>query len=303
MAAFFEIKAVLDAQQIEAVPFKGFWLAQEMYGNLADRETRDIDLYIHLHDLDAVIALMAQSGYRAETSDSPRFIERVKKESAEYNFARYEDDSSINHFEFHWKIGSALLGMDISLNDLASQIVPGTLQDHDISVFTPSANLLLAIMHHGGKDPMIQLKHILDIGMILKKQGDLDWPWIMRMARRFDIEKLVYLGLRLASDLTGVKIPDRAEADVKLETEVKSSAINKLAEERKRLMSLPPDQWHTARFNYRNLLFHLRSRTGLRLRAGMIRQSCWSSVVGFLVSEKLLRIYKKKRYQIDREAV
>lgn len=78
-AEFLQIRKMLDDTGIMAVPFKGFWLAHEMYGNLADRESMDIDLFIHLHDLDRIMALMPLMGYRAETSSSPEFIEKEKK--------------------------------------------------------------------------------------------------------------------------------------------------------------------------------------------------------------------------------
>jgi hypothetical protein len=92
-------------------------------------------------------------------------------------------------------------------------------------------------------------------------------------------------------------------AGAEIKAGVQSSAVRKLAAERVRIMSTPPGQWYTARFNNRNLLFHLRSRTGFRLRAGMIRQACWSAVVGFIAPERVLRFYLKKRYRIEREVV
>ena len=37
-----------------AVPFKGFWIASEFYGNLADRESVDIDLFVKENDLEKI---------------------------------------------------------------------------------------------------------------------------------------------------------------------------------------------------------------------------------------------------------
>ncbi len=68
---FLEIKKILDKAGIQAVPYKGFWLAHEMYGNMADRESVDIDLFIHFRDLDKVMPLMTERGYGQETSDFP----------------------------------------------------------------------------------------------------------------------------------------------------------------------------------------------------------------------------------------
>ena len=79
-------------------------------------------------------------------------IEEIKSRCGEYNFDKFEDGIIIFHFEFHWRMTSPVYGLGITFDDLASQVVAGTLQGQNLSVFTPSANLLLAVMHHGGKN-------------------------------------------------------------------------------------------------------------------------------------------------------
>jgi len=118
VAEFFEIISMLREAGITAVPFKGFWLAHEYYGNLADREGVDIDLLIDYDDLDRVMELIPRRGYKAERSSDHNFIEKVKAESAEYNFDKFEGEKRIFHVEFHWKIGSSFSGLDISLQEL-----------------------------------------------------------------------------------------------------------------------------------------------------------------------------------------
>ena len=92
VAEFFEIISMLREAGITAVPFKGFWLAHEYYGNLADREGVDIDLLIDYDDLDRVMELMPLRGYRLERSSDPGLVDKIKKESAELNFDRFEGD-------------------------------------------------------------------------------------------------------------------------------------------------------------------------------------------------------------------
>ena len=66
-------------------------------------------------------------------------------------------------------MSSPVYGLGISFEDLSSQIVAGKLQGTDLRVFTPSAAFLLAVMHHGGKDPFNELKYVLDFAMILQE--------------------------------------------------------------------------------------------------------------------------------------
>ncbi len=132
----------------------------------------------------------------------------MKKVSSELNFDKFAGPERKFHVEFHWKMGSLSDCLGISLDDLSSQVVSGTMDDHSFKVFTPSANLLLAIMHHGGKDQLIKLKYAADFGHVMKRYNDLDWRWIIKEAKRFNIEKTVYVSIKLASVLTGVPVPE-----------------------------------------------------------------------------------------------
>ena len=95
--------------------------------------------------------------------------------------------------------------MDISGNDLRSQVMPGILQGREIPVFSPAANLLLAVMHHGRKDCYWQLRQVLDIAHILRRNPDLDAEWLLAQAERFHVTTLLLLGVRLAHELTGLR--------------------------------------------------------------------------------------------------
>ena len=58
--------------------------------------------------------------------------------------------------------------MGIRLNDLSDQVTAGTFQGQELEVFTPSAQMLLSLLHHGGKDRFALLKQVNDIAMLMK---------------------------------------------------------------------------------------------------------------------------------------
>ncbi|NSW94703.1 MAG: nucleotidyltransferase family protein [Bacteroidales bacterium] len=293
-AEFFRIKDTLENEGIISVPYKGFWLAHEFYGNLADRESVDIDLYIHFRDLDRIIRILPLLGYKAEKSSSPEFIRKIKRESAEFNFDRFEGPERLYHVEFHWKTGSSMHGLDISLDELSSHIIPGKLQNKDLQAFSQSANLLLAIMHHGGKDSFLQLKQVADIGVIIKNSHDIDWEWILGKARQYKMENLVYLALRLASEITGIKTPEA----LKIRTDSKN--IRRLADERIRLMEEEAVKLSETIYRSLDLQFHLRTRNSFKIRTGLITSNWRSAILSFIMPHKLLNYYLKKRYNIDK---
>lgn len=295
VAEFFEIIAMLREAGITAVPFKGFWLALEYYGSLADREGGDIDLMIDFNDLDKIIDLMPLRGYRLERSSDPGLIKKIKKESAELNFDKFEGEERIFHVEFHWKIGSAFSGLDISLQDLLSKTEISLLQGREVLVFNPSASFLLAVMHHAGKDPLIKLKQVLDIGQILKKKVVIDWEWIIGMARRYNIEKAVYIIMAMALVLTKATLP------VEMENLVKAGRIQKLAEGRLKTMNMTPVLWQKRGYGIGKLIFHLRSRTGFLLRVRMIYDYFYSLLIRLIVPRAFLDHYLRRRYNIEGE--
>lgn len=289
VSEYFRLISLMESNQITALPFKGFWLANELYGNIAQRESGDVDLFIDIDSLDRIIELMPGLGYSPETAGNRKFIEREKKLSAEFNFDKREGETVISHFEFHWRIGSAFHGLDIGFDDLASYVIRSSFQDHSNKAFDLTASFLLAIMHHGAKDHLSEMRHILDIGMFLRKQDEIDWQWVLVMARRFNLEKQVYTAVRLAADLTGAVLPESQEIAVK----VNSATTGRLAANRMRQIALSPGQkselWH----EWDNLIFQLRSRTGFMVRVRLIKLSCMRIVIRHIVPERLHKRYRK----------
>lgn len=292
ISEFTRIKEILDGAGIEAVPFKGFWLAQEFYGDLAARESGDLDLFFHFRDFDRVTVLMAENGYTPETSSSPTFIKNVKRLSAEYNFERYEHGEKVLHVEFHWRMGSVFHGLDITLDELAPHVVQGVIDGRPYPVFTPSANLLLVLMHHGGKDPLSRLKYFSDIAMLLRTPDAFDTEWIRKMARRYRMEKLLRVEMILTEHFTGVKVPEALIS--------KDAGVRKIAKERMRVIEASPEQWNGRMAEFSNLLYQLRTRSGFALRARMVYESFRSAVVRTISPEWLMRAYLKRRYNIER---
>lgn len=258
---FFTVTDSLGTEGITAVPFKGFWLAHDVYGELGDRESSDVDLFVDVWDVDRIKPVMKELGLVVQDTLTELKEEYIFRELAEYNFNRWaEDGSRLSHIEFHWQMGLRPYRMNIRMEDLAPQIISGRLQGREFKVLTPEANLLLAVMHHGGKDRFVRLKNILDIARLVNKYKDLNWDWILGTARRFKVERLVYLGVYLASVITGVKVPHATSA------RVSAAVIRRLGNNRIKRMALPVREWYTFRDELRGWLFKIRSRDGLAIK-------------------------------------
>jgi len=265
VAEFFRIEEWLRAADITVIPFKGFWLGESAYGNLADRISSDIDLFISYGDLNEVRRIMSDQGYTGHESLEELTDEYIRGELAEYNFDRYEDGVCQSHVEFHWRSTMSFYRMGITLDDLRSQIITGVLQGRELKVFSPAANLLLVVMHHGGKECYWQLRQVLDFSWIVKRFPDLDWVWLLRQADRFHVTTLLLLGVRLAHEVTGVEVP----ADL-----VGSSAekrVGRLASGRIRLMAKPVDELAEYKERLSSWIFKIRSRDGIGTKYHLLK--------------------------------
>lgn len=260
VAEFFRINKILENAGIKVVPFKGFWIAYSCYGNIGDRESVDVDLFTDPNDLEKIQHNMVLQGYQVEDFFKRYTLDKIKRKFGEYNFDKIENNIRIFHFEFQWRISKPLYELGININDLRSQIIESSLQNRELQVFTPSADFLLAAMHHGGKDPLIELKQVYDIALILKKHSVLRWEWILNTAENYKIENVIYVAARLAFEITGVKIPNE------ILQKTQSLKIKRMAENRLFYMAKTPQEWDKTVFKLNNWLFRIRSRTGIKIK-------------------------------------
>lgn len=280
VSEFFIINESLAREGVIAIPFKGFWLGDSAYGDIAERVSSDIDLFIDLDDLDTIRKIMTGKGYLGHEGMDRLTDEYIRKEMAEYNFGRDQDGTRMVHIEFHWRSAMAFYNMNITLDDLKPQICNGTLQGREVTVFSPTANLLLAVMHHGGKDCYWQLRQVLDIAHIIRKYPDLDAGWLFKQAERFHVTTLLLLGMRLANDLTGVEVPEPFAGYLS------DKRLARMAKGRMKLMALPHS--HLAKYKDRlaSWRFKVASRDGIGIKISLSAYTLRKVIVPRIVPER-----------------
>ncbi len=213
----------------------------------------------------------------------------IQDEMAEYNFDRYENGVCQAHVEFHWRSTMSFYRMDITLEDMRSQIITGTLQGREVEVFSPSANLLLVVMHHGGKECFWQLKQILDIAHIIRRYPDLDIEWLFQQTERFHVRRLLFLGVRLASELTGISIPAVFAGDGNNER------ISRMARSRLRLLAKPVSELSAYKDRVASWLFEIRSRDGLKTKVQLLYYTLRKIITPRLVPGKLHYLFFSRK--------
>ncbi len=259
-AEFLKIRGMLASEGIEIVPFKGFWLGYDAYANMADREGFDVDVFVPVGKLGRVKEIMMSAGYTVEPAFRNMSTDEVRQISQEYVFERINNGVPRFRIEFHWGISPPGYGLGINLEDMRSQVTQGRFEGKEIRVFTPSAHMLLLLFHHGGDDRFIRFKQVYDISAMLKTHPDIEWQWVLKMAEKFGAGELVYTGLALASELTGADVP------AQLIKGASKRKTRRLVSERISLLTRPADGYFGHGFNFRNFMFRMRTRDGVRLK-------------------------------------
>jgi hypothetical protein len=288
-AEYFRVKESLDVAGVTAVLFKGFSLATEFYGNPADRESVDVDLFIDSNDLDKIKPFMRQRGYVAEAPLDELTDAYIVEELCEYNFDRYSGEERIFHFEFHWRLSMTVFGMNITFAELQPQVTTGMIQHTTVPIFTPSAHLLLVIMHHGAKDQFLQLKQLLDVSRIVLKGDLIDWQWVVSNAEKYHVDKVLYVAINLASKLSGTPIP------MSIRGKVSSREIDALARNRISRMANRKDWEQSFANRLDDFYFQLKTRDDLKLQAGMIRHEIRRNILPGIVPKRFRGFFLDKK--------
>ncbi len=284
VSEFFRVARWLAAEGITVVPFKGFWLAENYYGNLAARESDDIDVLVHFDDLGKIREIMPETGYWIGAP----YLQEVNIHDCEFNYGLYSGGRCISHFEFHWRIAPSGFGLDITLGDLALRLVSSEVQGQPLQVFDPSATLLLTVMHHGGKDGFAKLKQVYDIAMILRREEEIDWNWLLEEAKRFGCISLLAVSAALASMITGAEVP------VALKREAGSERIRNLARDRTLYLTITPQERRMWRYEYRDWLFRVKSRDGLPVRLRLIMRFVRKVFIPWMIPQRLHPLFMRR---------
>ena len=216
--------SLFETHKIPAIAFKGPVLAASVYGNLALRQFLDLDLIIHKQHVAKASELLVAEGYR------PQFNLNRGREAAyvrwypAHCFVR-EDDGEDGKVvvDLHWAITSRDFGFPLDPESLWGRLESISLGDKEVLTLSPE-NLLLILCVHGGKHGWDNLAWICDIAELIRVGEGIDWRKVLDQARALKSERMLFLGLYLASDLLGAPLPEEIKAKIHSDPAVKSLA-------------------------------------------------------------------------------
>ena len=183
---------------IQAIPLKGPALAWSLYETPGLRLLSDLDLLIPQHDIRRALDLLTSNGYRQVDPDIDL---RFFGDCGQLILRRADE---IFEVDLHWRIVAAHFN-PLDVTEILARLAPIDIAGRLTPAFSPE-DLLAFLCVHGAKHGWDSLARISDLDRLINV-CQLDWDAILSRASRQRMLRVVSLGLCLAQDLLGSKLP------------------------------------------------------------------------------------------------
>ena len=209
-AELIRVMNLLDSRGIPAIPYKGPVIAAQAYGDITLREFEDLDIVLRQRDLETAHDAIQSLGYEARFPWIHESGGRAGLVPGEYNYSSAERRTVL---ELHTELTLRHFPIAPDLDDFLRQTVKIDLGGHLISTFLPE-DALVVLCIHGAKDFWQKLVWIADIAELIGSYPELDWDRVQRRTGELHAQRMLYLGLALASDLLDANLPGEIAAGV-----------------------------------------------------------------------------------------
>lgn len=207
-----ELFRILDCAEglgVELVPYKGLVLSETYYGDMAARQSGDLDLFVRKNDVMRLKERLRDLGY------TPRMAvpKNAEKDYLAYGYeCTFDSPAGKNLVELQWALQPRFYAVDYDMEGLFARAVKVTVGGR--SVRTPSPeDLMLVLSLHAAKHAWGSLIWLCDIERLLRKEN-VNWEWVRTEAGRLGILRILHVTLILARRLVGAEIPDSIEKEI-----------------------------------------------------------------------------------------
>ena len=202
---------------IETLVTKGPALSVRCFGDPGMRQYSDLDLVIREKDIRRATQAMLDLGYQPRV---PLCAIDATKIPGEYAFQKPGTQLLV---EFHTERTFRYHPRPLRIEKVFERRASITIDDRDVPALSLEDELVL-ICVHGAKHFWERLMWIADVAALISSGQPPDWERAMAAAREVGAERILRLGLRLASDVLGAELPAQVEANVRSD-----HAVSKLA--------------------------------------------------------------------------
>lgn len=198
-AEMFRLFDSFVASGVEAVVIKGPVLSTRCYGDPGLRQYGDLDLIVRDRDISSVTELMIRLGYEPSV---PLTAIQAKKIPGEYIFRQSTTRLLV---EFHTEGTFRYHPQPLPLEKIFKRQTRVRIDSNEIPALAREDELVL-ICIHGAKHFWEHLSYVADVAAFVSNQ-ELDWKYVQSAAEEVAGERMLYVGLRLAEEVLGARLP------------------------------------------------------------------------------------------------
>ena len=206
--------AILEANGIPVLPFKGPVLAAMAYKNLSLRQFGDLDILVRKRDVSGAMKLLMAEGYAVGVTLT-RFQKLVPTLSTRKDIVLVNAAGNVR-IELHWRLTGKHFSFPVDAKRLWNRLESVPVAGRLIRTLSPQ-DLLLYLCMHGSRHSWERLGWICDVAEMVRVNSTWNWQEIMKNAAELGNGRNLALGLYLANDLLGARLPggvlERIQAD------------------------------------------------------------------------------------------
>jgi hypothetical protein len=211
-----EVVELFEQSGINAIPFKGPAWTKALYGNLAYRHIRDLDIFVDRSEVAQACGLLAQRGYVPTKKSTVMPIAHCKDIELRHPGRGF-------HLELHWSVCEPWHDRRVSGLMLWNAASSTILLNRRMPL--PSAeNIFFLLAIHGARHRWESLKWLCDIAAALHAFPDLDWGIVLSQASAISRRRMVLLPLALVNQLFQVQLPPSVAKAIEQDAAVASLA-------------------------------------------------------------------------------
>lgn len=220
---------VFELKAIETINYKGVVTAEEFYGAAALRNFNDLDFLVRREQAPAMFEVLEAEGYCNSEKLTPKEFDHYLVEFKEFLFTRGEF-----LLEPHWSIAGRRYPFDTDYEGFWRRSRLLNFRGVDLRVMSPEDSLLV-LCFVGAKGRWQRLQMITDVAACLRTYPNLDWAAVEAMAAATGTVRILHLGLLLAAELAGARLPQHLEGQVR-----KTAVVRKLSQTVVKALAVAP---------------------------------------------------------------
>ncbi|WP_458352145.1 nucleotidyltransferase domain-containing protein [Peribacillus frigoritolerans] len=193
------ISRVVFENEISTLFLKGPILATDLYGDISQRTSSDVDILVNIDDLEKIESLLIQLGYVKD-----EYIQTVLNDWKwrHHHFVYFHSEKEIK-LEIHWRLNPGPAKEPTFTELWLRKKVSSITTSYPIYCLG-NEDLFLFLTSHGARHGWSRLRWLVDIDRLCKKK--LDWNIIISLLKKYQYMHVAGQTLVLTSQLLNTPI-------------------------------------------------------------------------------------------------